>query len=197
MTKKGRGWFGDHRRHVLAGKGVSTVLPDGRRLDVSKFVAAGMKHPFADKMSVKGSISLGKESDWFNSIPDEIIEEYIDAMAHRIESSFPYVDVKVSMGADINEDLEIEGVPMDNNIWLQDIFHHAEGGTAKEILDYYHTFGSFNNVNFILDMMDKESVVPNFASPNFVKDFADNRGISLDSKDVVYVSHMYGKVLEE
>ncbi|MHA1285907.1 MAG: hypothetical protein ACTSPB_00760 [Candidatus Thorarchaeota archaeon] len=41
MTKKGSGWFGDHRRHVLAGKGVSTVLPDGRRLDVSKYVANG------------------------------------------------------------------------------------------------------------------------------------------------------------
>jgi len=43
MTKKGSGagWFGDHRRHVLAGKGVSTVLPDGRRLNVSKFVARG------------------------------------------------------------------------------------------------------------------------------------------------------------
>ncbi|MHA1285911.1 MAG: hypothetical protein ACTSPB_00780 [Candidatus Thorarchaeota archaeon] len=38
---KGSGWFGDHRRHVLAGKGVSTKLPDGRRLDVSKFVAGG------------------------------------------------------------------------------------------------------------------------------------------------------------
>ena len=39
MARKGRGsgWHGEHRRHVLAGKGVSTVLPDGRRLDVSKF----------------------------------------------------------------------------------------------------------------------------------------------------------------
>jgi len=45
MARRGKGksgWFGDHRRHVLAGKGVSTVLPDGRRLDVSKFVAGGI-----------------------------------------------------------------------------------------------------------------------------------------------------------
>jgi len=42
MTKRGKsGWFGDHRRHVLAGKGVSTVLPDGRRLPVNNFVAGG------------------------------------------------------------------------------------------------------------------------------------------------------------
>ena len=48
MAKKGKsGWFGDHRRHVLAGKGISTVLPDGRRLDVSRFVAGG----FYKKMS--------------------------------------------------------------------------------------------------------------------------------------------------
>jgi len=42
MARKGKsGWFGDHRRHVLAGKGVSTVLPDGRRLAVNNFVAGG------------------------------------------------------------------------------------------------------------------------------------------------------------
>ena len=36
----GKGWHGEKRRHQLAGMGVSTVLPDGRRLDVSRYVAA-------------------------------------------------------------------------------------------------------------------------------------------------------------
>jgi len=42
MARKGRrGWHGEPRRHGLARMGVSSVLPDGRRLDVSRFVARG------------------------------------------------------------------------------------------------------------------------------------------------------------
>ena len=41
MKGKGSGWKGESRRHSLARKGVKTVLPDGRRFDVSKFVAKG------------------------------------------------------------------------------------------------------------------------------------------------------------
>ena len=41
MKGKGSGWKGESRRHSLARKGVKTVLPDGRRFDVSKFVANG------------------------------------------------------------------------------------------------------------------------------------------------------------
>ena len=67
MSKRGRrGWFGDHRRHVLAGKGVSTVLPDGRRLDVSNFVAGG-------KMSVGERFNYDVEQivNNFNPTMDE------------------------------------------------------------------------------------------------------------------------------
>jgi len=61
MTKKdkGSGWFGDHRRHVLAGKGVSTVLPDGRRLDVSKFVAGGTPASFVITEKGQGFPDVG------------------------------------------------------------------------------------------------------------------------------------------
>jgi len=73
MTKKGRrGWFGDHRRHVLAGKGVSTVLPDGRRLDVSKFVAGG-EHVVSKKFEHflrKGRLSIWDRGD------DEFMDRY-------------------------------------------------------------------------------------------------------------------------
>jgi len=56
MTKKGRrGWFGDHRRHVLAGKGVKTVMPDGRRLAVNNYVAGGTRLGNQKKKYRKGS----------------------------------------------------------------------------------------------------------------------------------------------
>jgi len=39
--RKPKGWEGEPRRHMLARMGFKTVLPDGRRLDVSNFVARG------------------------------------------------------------------------------------------------------------------------------------------------------------
>jgi len=41
MKKQSSGWKGESRRHSLARKGIKTVLPDGRRFDVSKFVSSG------------------------------------------------------------------------------------------------------------------------------------------------------------
>jgi len=40
---KGQGWHGESRRHWLAKFGISTVLPDGRRLPVDRFIAMGNK----------------------------------------------------------------------------------------------------------------------------------------------------------
>ena len=66
MTKgKGSGWFGDHRRHVLAGKGVSTVLPDGRRLAVNNFVAKGRSMSEQKKRYRKGSFFEVREDYCF------------------------------------------------------------------------------------------------------------------------------------
>ena len=58
------GWFGDHRRHVLAGKGVSTVLPDGRRLDVSRFVAGGEYELSQDELEKRSTDFLISKSRW-------------------------------------------------------------------------------------------------------------------------------------
>ena len=42
MKGKGSGWKGESRRHSLARKGVSTVIDQDRRFDVSNFVARGL-----------------------------------------------------------------------------------------------------------------------------------------------------------
>jgi len=54
MTKSG--WKGEPRRHSLARKGVKTVLPDGKRFDVSKFVANG-KSEYYNSGYLNGSFS--------------------------------------------------------------------------------------------------------------------------------------------
>ncbi|MHA1285908.1 MAG: hypothetical protein ACTSPB_00765 [Candidatus Thorarchaeota archaeon] len=66
---KGSGWFGDHRRHVLAGKGVSTKLPDGRRLDVSNYVASG--YVVGRKYNVAGFVREFGEWRWGHAFKDD------------------------------------------------------------------------------------------------------------------------------
>jgi len=99
MTKKGRrGWFGDHRRHVLAGKGVSTVLPDGRRLDVSRFVAGGEKpmnwvEVFFEnpKYNYKTSVSaITTESD----VKEYFVGKYLDIGVYPEEKRRKVIGIK-------------------------------------------------------------------------------------------------------
>ena len=74
MTKKDRrGWHGEHRRHVLAGKGVNTVLPDGRRLDVSRFVAKG------------DSIGIDFQSVFSSEDRERIEHQVWDRIAEEVE----------------------------------------------------------------------------------------------------------------
>ena len=57
------GWKGESRRHSLSRKGIKTNLPDGRRFDVSNFVARGKKEFGAD-LSLEGKALL--KSDGFS-----------------------------------------------------------------------------------------------------------------------------------
>ena len=72
MKKQGSGWKGESRRHSLARKGVKTVLPDGRRFDVSKFVANG----YLDKTWNPSPIYATSKKDayeWFlEDFPDDL-----------------------------------------------------------------------------------------------------------------------------
>lgn len=48
----------------------------------------------------------------------------------------------------------------------------------------------------VMKLLKKESIDPNYVSPNFVNDFANNRGISLSSDEVVRISNNYDKHYE-
>lgn len=45
----------------------------------------------------------------------------------------------------------------------------------------------------VLNEMYDENIEAEFASPNFVADFAYNRGFKLSSDDVVFISNVYGE----
>ena len=74
MKQKGSGWHGESRRHSLARKGVKTVLPDGRRFDVSKFVANG-ELIYSDHFPITKDFEMPKTEKQF--LFENIIREYI------------------------------------------------------------------------------------------------------------------------
>lgn len=45
----------------------------------------------------------------------------------------------------------------------------------------------------VLNLLYDEGADPEYASPDFVADFAYNRGIALQSDDVVFISNVYGE----
>lgn len=48
-----------------------------------------------------------------------------------------------------------------------------------------------DKIQLVLKMLQNENVDPEYVSPNFVADFASNRGIVLTSKQVVFISNNY------
>lgn len=50
------GWHDEPRRHSLARMGINTVLPDGRRLDVSRFVAGGKELSMKEIADITGLV---------------------------------------------------------------------------------------------------------------------------------------------
>jgi len=95
MKKQGSGWKGESRRHSLARKGVKTNLPDGRRFDVSKFVASGIRDYKVGNYpqdEIKGREKLlgkyykryNKDSEYwggginkFESVPVDVLQELV------------------------------------------------------------------------------------------------------------------------
>ena len=84
MKKQGSGWHGESRRHSLARKGVKTTLPDGRRFDVSKFVARGEHNLYYSVVGEKShyfdfSEGYGErwevwQPDFYDMTKEELIE---------------------------------------------------------------------------------------------------------------------------
>ena len=73
------GWKGESRRHSLSRKGIKTNLPDGRRFDVSNFVARGNR---------------------------EIVEGKIRAMGHTISYWYEIWDAELDIDDQLKESLE-------------------------------------------------------------------------------------------
>ena len=70
MKKQGSGWKGESRRHSLARKGVKTNLPDGRRFDVSKFVANGKGRRYKGEPNREWDLAI-----WFEDLPRNADEQ--------------------------------------------------------------------------------------------------------------------------
>lgn len=54
----------------------------------------------------------------------------------------------------------------------------------------------YETIELVLKMLQDETVDAEYCSPNFVADFASNRGITLTSNQVVEISNTYETVSE-
>ena len=101
MTKKqGSGWKGESRRHSLARKGVKTVLPDGRRFDVSKFVARGNVKYIGTGRSMHGYL----DRSWDEYLFEDADGEEISVIIFTEPDFDGITDMAYEMGIEDDED---------------------------------------------------------------------------------------------
>ena len=118
LNKKGSGWKGESRRHSLSRKGIKTNLPDGRRFDVSNYVARGNRD--SRELGDRVKVAEDNDNENYNDFRDKIL--IITHIAHNTEEHPGYDDILEGMalydfetedGEEIDSSLyeyEIEGV---------------------------------------------------------------------------------------
>lgn len=116
-TGEGKGWRGESRRHMLAKYGISTVLPDGRRLPVDRFIAMGNKSEW-----YRDGYESGRDSARMN-----LSAEYDDALKHYEEDEIgEYVgelrSIQVQYAGDISYDVGRELSEEDYEEWEDGFF---------------------------------------------------------------------------
>ena len=110
--KSGSGWKGESRRHSLARKGVKTVLPDGRRFDVSKFVAQGKHNLYYSVVDAKPIDYDFSEHNWTEDW-DIFYPDFYDMTKEEL------IEFMEELGYDIDSDLDKDELinKLDDN-WL-------------------------------------------------------------------------------
>ena len=137
MKKQGSGWKGESRRHSLARKGVKTNLPDGRRFDVSKFVANGKQidwgnpdwKPLRNELiKLEDNLTYPSGNTTLNDLREESKKLY-----SQIEQGFR------DMGHPDNDDYWLEGLMDDYNIsnWVDQVI--------RDMCDDYLGIQKFGN----------------------------------------------------
>jgi len=116
MKKQGSGWKGESRRHSLARKGVKTVLPDGRRFDVSKFVANGLDFDvfwYLEELVMDNEIP---DMDWFYSGYPLETQKLIEIALEMDANDWTLIDLINEYGDQLT-DFEIKQI----EIWAEDL----------------------------------------------------------------------------
>lgn len=129
MAKQRTGWKGESRRHSLARKGIKTNLPDGRRFDVSNFVANGrIIHGYNIDEIYNGFISAMLWATIDQNISDEthldsnygiydVDKDTEQAIKNRIED-FISENYEILDEIQINEDISISEEQIGHDLFL-------------------------------------------------------------------------------
>lgn len=78
-----------------------------------------------------------------------------------------------------------------NMAWKNESHRHSNARKGIKTNHLKPVIEPNHKTRTVLDLMYQEKVDPEYASPNFVAEFAYNRGIHLTSDEVVYISDNY------
>ena len=129
MAKKGKGsgWHGESVRHKLAGMGYKTVLPDGRRLDVSNFVARGRENPV--EVIVDSLRKMREDPPVFIHVL--MNAGYDTGLREAIEAAEISGDDLLKFRAYVQK--QLDDPPVFFTQWHQEGFRHAMNETMEKI----------------------------------------------------------------
>jgi len=154
---KGQGWHGEPRRHGLSRMGINTVLPDGRRLPVDRFIAMGNKSKW-----YRDGYNDGR-----NSAETNLSVEYDDALKHYEEDNIgEYIgelrSIQVQYAGDISYDVK------------RDEFDESRSITEEQYEDWEDGFYAGFTHEVRIAYIDRET------------DIYDNGGKSIDRYSIVF-----------
>ncbi|MCK4545419.1 hypothetical protein KAU43_07760 [candidate division WOR-3 bacterium] len=144
------GWKGESRRHSLSRKGIKTNLPDGRRFDVSNYVARGK--PLSKSLDdidgmVNNKIHIDNEVEEFQRYKNEWVEFIEKELSKKGFSDDDIDDMQIETWVDgilfdkmVDELSYQAGSPMDDlSQWIEDQTGDKidTTGIEKEIYDSF------------------------------------------------------------
>ena len=183
--EKPKGWRNDSREHAMARKGISTKEGMQSRGRISGKVEKFNK---GDIVGFEGMIYIVEDSS-YTSHPEYLIG------GERAKEGF-YAQLIPLEAEDISgwvNQSRIKTLTEKEKMRIREEYKEEIDEIEKQF-DLKASGNQFEygkEVEEVIELMRKEKIPTDSASPNFVKDFADNRGISLDADEVVEISNQY------
>ncbi|MCK4545417.1 hypothetical protein KAU43_07750 [candidate division WOR-3 bacterium] len=164
------GWKGESRRHSLSRKGIKTNLPDGRRFDVSNYVARGQLRlkEFPPKFMVGDSklpnyywVSTSNHFYVYHPIDLEMvgIDEIDKDLLDKEDRDFQLKGGTVAVFSTYREARDFAEMQSDDNVTIEDRLSGVLYENRKlKMQEWKEHFETHEDTQFTRDTMRKKGV---------------------------------------